>query len=230
MKNILRKIKAVILNRRFKIVVVVLAIVGGALWWYTNDSLSKFIAAYDSYEVLAGVQQNAAYVPGATNNPVRDQLNADLGQVLGDKTPAKERLARAAEGLELLKQLNTQVDAINTTGEPVAGAIAAFEAEARNPGNILHRSVMADLVSNAKVQMATIQTIRGLSYKANFETIQIFNRIIAEKGQLTDKYKIELNNDIPAVEEEFNNRQNAYADLEKNINVMQNAFDSLGTH
>ena len=205
----------------------VFALAAGALYGVNWYSKSKFIEAYNSYEALAALQQNAAFVPGAADNPVRDQLNTALSQVLAKETSASKRLQLSSQGVDLVKQLNAQADDIHTTGEPVAASITALSGSAGSIGNIYNRSVMTGLVTMAKAQQDTIQNIRALTYRSNFEILQIFNHILADKGALTDQYTIELNDDIPSVEAEFNQRQNGYLDLQKNMYDMSQAFGKL---
>jgi hypothetical protein len=227
MKNILKKIGSITTSRRFGWGLLVFALVAGTLYGVNWYSKSTFINAYNAYQVLAAVQQNAAFVPGAESNPVRNHLNNTLGVVLAKETTPKDRLTLSAEGLDLIKQLNAEVDAMHDTGVPVEESIGTLNSTASNFGNIYNRGAMTDLVVKAKAQQETIQNIRGLSYKANFEILQIFNRIIQSNGGLSDQYVTELNNDIPAVEEEFNNRQNSYLDLQKNMYDMQQSFGKL---
>src|SRR5262249_45629567 len=151
-----------------------------------KTSFNRFESSYAIYLEAAGAQENNAYTPGAGNNPLRQSLNAALTTVLTQGITPDQRLATAQQGLDFVAQLNLEVDSIGSSAPTVASAIALFEATANDPGNIMRRGAILKLATAARDQMTTIDTIRGLSYRADFETQQIFQRIIADKGVLSD--------------------------------------------
>ena len=193
-------------------------------WWYADAAKNQFGRAYTKYQIAASVQQNAAFTPGADANPLRATLNQTLALLLTKETKVPERLSLAKQGLALIGQMNTEVDAIGEAAPAVERSIATMQIAADAPGNVLHRSVMVDMVHTAHQQMSTIEDIRGLSYRANFEITQICNHIIADNGALTNEYATQLNDDLPAMEAEFNKRENAYADLQSSMYTIQKLF------
>jgi hypothetical protein len=86
---------------------------------------------------------------------------------------------------------------------------------------------MRDVVTLAQSQAAIIADIRGLSYRANFHTAQIFSRIVDDQGSLTDAHIAELNNLIPKVEDQFDQRSNLYSELERVGDRIQMALEEL---
>lgn len=224
MKNILKKTYSIIKDRRFIAGVTVCLVCGGGLWWYAGSARSQFGRAYTKYQLAAAVQQNAAFIPGASSNPVRDALNQTLARILAKETKPAERLVLANQGRELIGQLNKEIDAIGDTAPAVTSSIAIMQTAAQDPGNAIHRPAMLTMVSLAQKQMATIEDIRGLSYRANFEIMQICNRITTDRGALTDQYVTELNNELPAMETQFNDRENSYADLQSNMYDIQKFY------
>jgi hypothetical protein len=194
---------------------------------YSSYSRDQFGREYSRYSLAASVQQNAAFVPGAEANPLRQSLNQMLGLLLAKETKPPQRLILAREGLGLIAQMNKEIDAIGDTAPSVTESIARMQSEASSPGNIFRRKKAEDLVMLAHNQQALIQDIRGLSYRADFEITQICNHLISEKGVLTNQYTTELNDAIPATEAQFNKRQNTYNDLEKNIAAIQKASETI---
>ena len=224
MKKIISITRSIIRNRWFIGGVLLCVLGGGALWWYEATAKDEFARSYTRYQIAAAVQQNAAFTPGADANPLRATLNQTLARILTKETKPSERLALANQGLALIGQLNTEIDAIGGAAPSVTSSIATMQAAAQSPGNVLHRPAMLYMVSLAQKQMSTIEDIRGLSYRANFEITQICDRITADKGVLTDQYVTELNNDLPAMEKQFNDRENSYADLQSNMYDIQQSY------
>ena len=224
MKKVLKRISSLVQSRWFVLGVVLCIVSVAGVWWYDNHARNAFGRAYSKYQIAAAIQQNAAFVPGAEANPVRDSLNRTLAQLLAKDTKPAERLVLANQSLQLIAQLNTQIDTIGDTAPAVTSSIATMETAAQSPGNVLHRSAMLRMVHLAQKQMATIEDIRGLSYRADFEITQICDHITANKGVLLDQYVIELNDELPAMEKQFNDRENSYADLQSNMYDIQQSY------
>ncbi len=199
-------------------------VVAGGTWWFSKSAETRFAHAYTNYQIAAAVQQNATFTPGASANPLRESLNQTLALLLTKETKDTERLTLATQGLQLIAQMNKEVDAIGDAAPAVASTIDAMQAAAQSPGNLLHRPAMVRMVDLARKQMSTIEDIRGLSYRANFEITQICDHIIADKGALTNEYTIELNDALPAMGSEFDKRENAYTDLQTNMFDIQQSF------
>lgn len=206
-------------------VLVVFAFSGALLW--DHMALKDFTESYILYASLASKNQNDAFIPAAAANPLRQELNDALGQSLAKETSAANRLRIAQHGLDLIHAINKQVDQITESEAPIGAAIDVFKLSAQNPGNLRNRGTMMELVTLAQEQLVIIGDIRGYSYRANFETQQIFNRLITEKGELTDAYVNELNAMLPNVEEQFSKRESLYIKLEENTYRMQKKFDIL---
>lgn len=227
MKKIVKKIIQHKRGRLFLGGLSLLIVCMGAWLYLSHAAESQFERMYTKYAVVAGVQQNDAFIPGAEANPLRDTLNRTLGRMLAKETKPAERLVFAEQSLGLIAQLNKQVDAIGDTAPHVSAVIASLESSAHDPRNIFHHDAMQNIVKLAQKQMAIIEDIRGLSYRANFEVTQICNHITSAHGVLTNAYTTELNDNIPVLEAEFNKRENSYADLQSNIQLLQKAYDSL---
>lgn len=208
------------------ILVLVLCAAGGG-WLWDHLALKDFKESYILYASLAAKNQNDAFIPAAAANPLRQELNDALAQSLAKETSATNRLRIARRGLELINSINKQVDQITESEAPMDAAIDVLTVSAHNPGNLRNRGTMMELVTLAHEQLAIIEDVRGYSYRANFETQQIFNRLIAEKGELTDAYVNELNAMLPNVEEQFGKRESLYIKLEENTYRMQKKFDIL---
>ncbi len=227
MKKILTNIYSKITNLRFIAAVLTLALLGGGVWWYVGYSFGLFNHHYSIYIEKASTQRNVTFIPGAAQNPLRGELNLTLTRVLAPSTSAKDRVTLAHHGLDLIIESNTEVDAIGDAAIAVEAAASAMERAAHSPGNIFRKAAMLAIVAGAKQELYTIQDIRGLSYRANFETAEVFNRLITDGGVLTDAYIKDLNTQLPAAEIAFNKRQNSYIDLEKEIYDTDRAYAKL---
>jgi hypothetical protein len=211
MRSTLQKILA----NSLPIGVVVFFLCAAILGYHIHVSTERFDHAYRNYAVAAGAADAAAYLPAAGNNPVRQDLNNVLIQALGNsKLSDQERLEHARDGLELVGQLDKQVDAITHGLE--AADIAAQEMNASSDilSNIFAKGLPQKIVGLAHRRHDAISDIRAYSYRADSQARQIFERIAQENGVLSQNYIRELNNLVPAQEEEFNQRTNRYSDLQ----------------
>lgn len=148
----------------------------------------------------------ATLIPSVSENPVRQELNQQLAVVLSEDLSAGDRLKGARRGIELIEIIDQQIDA----SEHTANLLENAEAD-RGISSPVFSGEIAVLVSKL---VSISSDIRGLSYRANFHTEQIFTRIIDDKGVLSDTHKRELNELIPLVEEQFDRRSNLYLELE----------------
>lgn len=180
---------------------------------YLYHAKSDFQQSFETYEGLAKTHVALGYIPGASDNPVREKLNTILSQVLARPLTPKERLALAGEGLSALKEGERQIDAIGDAGEKVQIAITYMESKSTSVGMFFSVADAKRILALAKEEFGVVSDIRGLSYRANFHTAEIFNRIVLDKGELTPAYTTELNAQIPAVEEQFNKRASLYESL-----------------
>lgn len=167
----------------------------------------QFTKSYDTYATLSDIHVNAAFLPATNENPLRQELNRMLADVLAEQLPQSDRLERAERGLLLLNELEKQIDAIGDSGEAVSKALGEMEARASG-------SERREIVDLALERLRVIGDIRGLSYRASYHTAEIFNRVITDGGALTPEHVIELNNQIPLVEEQFDRRTGLYDELE----------------
>ncbi len=200
------RMNALVANKKYAAGLGVLLVLGcGAYIYYRATQFAK---SYDAYAARAAVHGNAALIPAVKDNPLRKELNQTLGRALSDTSISNtERLALAQRGLSMLDSMELQIDAIGEAGESMEGAIMRMEAYAL-------WATRADIVAAARERFGIIADIRGLSYRANFHTAEIFKRIIKDEGKLTDAHVRELNDQIPVVEQEFDRRTNLYRDLE----------------
>ena len=149
-----------------------------------------------------------------STNSIRKELNNLLIQVLGKEMPNAERLALAKRGLELLVGSDAQVAAMTPKKDDTDTAIVRMEVSAGFISNMFSKGLPKKIVALAKDRSAAISDIRAYSYRADFETRKIFQHVVDEKGALPSSYVNELNNLVPAKEEEFNQRTNRYSDLQ----------------
>ncbi|MFZ2886277.1 MAG: hypothetical protein WA021_00480 [Minisyncoccia bacterium] len=209
--------------RRFLVLITLIAI-GGivASVIYTSRS---FVRAAENYATLADAHAEAAYVPGSIDNPLRRELNGVLSAVLVGNLSAEERLANAARGLALLKDAEAQIDAIGEAGDKVQFAMQYMEET--STFTLFHRTAARDLLATAREEFDAIADIRALSYRANFHTMEILNRVILDQGEVTEAFAAELNRQLPQVEEQFNRRSNLYITLESITDRREAAEESL---
>lgn len=183
-----------------------------ALVWYFNwRSSSQFDKEYADYAVLAKEQATAAYLPASSDDPTRQQLDIVLSEALDSGTSQARRLQDAQQGLALITQMETEIAAIGDTSDKANTVIAQMQvgsADALSSGGLPQ-----ELISLAKQRSSVIEDIRGLSSRADFETSQIFQGIIAQNGALTPAYIDTLNDEIPQVETEFDQRTDLYTQL-----------------
>lgn len=216
-----------ILDWRVVAVFLICVVCGIALYYYSHYSKKQFIRAFQKYQELSTVQQDAAFTPAAATNPRRESLNQTLATILAPNTTPPNRIALANQALQLIKQMNAEIDVIGEDTDPVTNSVEELDRIAKKPGNMYNRARMLALVDQAQKEMATIEDIRGLSYRANFEIVQVCNRILFERGVLSQAYTRELNDKLPEVEAQFTQRQNAYADLQKDMYVIGQNFSTL---
>jgi len=224
----LKNIGAFIRSRSFLAGLFVVLACAAAAWWWDAAAGARFAQAYRTYQTAAAAHEQAAFLPGDTQNPVRGALNQALAQALAQNATAAERLSLAQKGLSLIEDLNKQVDAIGDTAAPADAGVEVMEQAGRAAAFVPGQALMLDIVRLAKDEASTTQEIRGLSYRADFETQQIFNRIIADRGALTQSYTLELNNDLPQVEGEFDQRTNLYNTLVGDRSHRQEDAAALG--
>ena len=186
--------------------------IGVGVFLYGNRATDQtFSTDYAIYADIAAQADNAAYVPGAQSNPVRVALDQALTQILEGTISDSERLTLANEGLTLVQQSEDQIGDISSTSAKVDVAIAKMQVDVLN--GFAPSAKVAQIIALAKERQSITSDIRAYSYKADFETSQIFTTIVADKGELTDAYITELNAEIPDVETEFDKRSDLYDQL-----------------
>jgi hypothetical protein len=206
-------------------VVLVCAVAFIAMAWKS----SQFEQQYASFYEAEMRYEDAAIKPGAEENPIRQQVNILLAQVLQVEMSTTERLEKTRQGIAHLNDMETQIDAIKVEGDTVKPLIVQLEKAARSPGNIRNRATMLEIVSIAKRQNEIIADIRGLSYRTDYYTTEVFERIIDDQGEMTDEHTQYLNDLIPQLEEQFNKRSNLYQELGQNSEKLKDIARTLGT-
>ena len=227
MKKIFSKILTMVFRKSFVLWTIAFLICVSVFMAYATYCRQQFEKKFEVYQNVAALQQNAAFVPGASSNPLRADLNQILARVLTKNTTAHDRLQLSAQGFDLIQKMNKEVDVMGDSAKPVTEAIGQLKVTMQNPGNSLHRGDMNRLISLAEKQVATIEDIRGLSYRADFEMTQIFKHLTDDHGELSNTYTKELNDQLPAIEEEFNKRENSYADLESSMAQVQQLYAKI---
>ena len=203
-------------------IIVFCALIVGAFIYVTQRSDSAFDAEYAVYNDLASQADNAAYIPGAETDPVRVALDQDLTEVLDQSNSAPKRLAFATQGLVDLKDSESQIGDISSTTDKVDAEIAKMQVDTLD--NVAPSDKARSIIALAKTRSSTISDIRAYSYRTDFEISQIFSTIIADNGVLTNAYIISLNNEIPAVETEFDQRSNLYLELQNTAQQIADTY------
>ena len=197
-------------------------IVLGYIFW----SGTRLKRNYVSFHEAQAAYEAAAFKPGTESNPIRQAVDMLLADVLDRNTLTADRLEKSRRGIAHLNDIETEIDDIKTKGDDVASLRAGLEDAARAVGT--NRESARTLVDLAKRQAEIIADIRGLSYRADFYTDEVFERIIDDQGQLTDDHIRYLNDLIPQLEEQFNRRSNLYTELQENSDTMARIATELG--
>ena len=194
-------------------VAVVLVLLGaGSYVFIQHRSSTQSKNRFAAYQEVAKLQEEATYLVGAENNPVRQRLNLVLSQTLAKSMGNAERLNLARQGLDLIQAMNAQIDDIGSYGDQVSTAIAQMQVGELS--SLSSSDLAREMLVLAKKRAAIISDIRGLSYRADFEVQKILERIVKENGALTKEHIDALNKQIPEVEEQFNKRTELYKQLE----------------
>lgn len=192
-------------------VLVIIALVAYA-WYASARSLVHDARAYsDAY----GAYSDAAFLPGAAGNPVREAANRALAQVLTGTLSPAERLERSRDGRALLSEIEKEIDAIPEARARAEAAQASLLRHRYSLAGLWYLRSLSAVGGVAERQALAIDDIRGLSYGANYHTDKIFARLLEDGGVLDDAFVITLNAEIPQVEEQFNRRTNLYAELQQ---------------
>lgn len=207
-------------------VLVAIVVVCAALFALRFWAIRDFAYAYAAYASSAARHDSAAFIPAMAENPLRKELNAALSDVLGTSMAPDARITRAREGLGLLKDAEAQIDLIEDAGIATQERVARMEESMSMVGQ-LHRSYLRDIIQLSRARLDIIADIRGLSYRANHHTEEIFARVIEDKGELSTAHVAELNRLIPSVEAQFDTRSNLYDDLNRLGHQMQSKYDEL---
>ena len=205
----------------FGLVLIVLSLV---YWAYSR---ARFVIAYEEYAGLSASHSTYAFAPAVEANPVRNELNRLLSEILARPMSNAERLSLANQGLDMVRGMELQIDHIGSSGENSDAELNRAEWEGNRWGNMLVHSKVRELFLHAREESALIGDIRGLSYRANFHTEEILKRIVEDGGALTTAHVAELNRDLPQIEEQFNNRTNLYAKLQSEHAKTENVFNSI---
>jgi len=199
--------------KKIIIIVTCILVVSALGWWAMTSGVRSSARYYDALERETDTYISATFLPGADGNPVRNELNRMLGESLSDILSESERLERANRGLVLLDDLERQIDAIGETKSSLEARLSALDEELSYVPAFMSgdRGRIREHVSRLYV---IADDIRGLSYRANYHTSQIFERIIDDGGTLTAEHVTFLNGQIPQIETQFDERTNLYAELE----------------
>jgi len=211
-------------RNRLSIVVVGIFAALALFAYHIHVSTDKFAQAYRDYAVAANISDLGALVPGAANNPVRMQINDILTQVLANKMSDAQRLALSKQGLNLLTYSKNQIDAMTPKSDASDAAEKKMEDSTDFITSTFSNGLPQKIITLAKERHAAISDIRAYSYRADADTQRIFEHIVNDNGALPDSYIQELNNDEPAEEAQFSDRQNRYYDLQNISGEIQQGF------
>lgn len=209
------------------LVVVVILLVVGLIYIFVPTRTGAFKRAYADYTLVATQMDAAAFYPASDSNPTRRELYNALSESLVGEMNSEEREALAEDGLELLKAIESDIDLMGEYTPRVEAAIEEIEATNTILVSQKTRSTIDAIVEKARRRLEIIADVRGLSYRANFHAEQIFTRILSDNGELTAEHTALLNEQIPQVEEQFDERSGLYSELESVRIEINNLADSL---
>lgn len=209
------------------IIVIVVCIAGG-LAVNTLLASRRFASQYAAFAAAEAQFETAAYKPAVEANPVRREVGYILSQVLQVPMSDQQRLEMARRGIAHLNDIEGEIDAIKTEGDTVMPLTDALERTASNIGNIRSRDRMREIVALARENAKIIADIRGLSYRSDYYTDEVFERIIDDQGKLTQEHLTYLNDLLPQLEQQFNQRSNLYKTVSDNSKKMQDIARDLG--
>ncbi len=211
--------------KTFIISIVILVCILGAAGYFAFATGER-ASYYEALQAETDTYIEAAFLPGAANNPIRGELNRMLGESLGEEVTDAQRLERARRGLVLIDELERQIDAIGETRGVLESRLATLDEELAYLPSFLSGE-RGDVRDHAMRLYVVADDIRGLSYRANYHTSQIFDRIIADGGALSPAHVEQLNEQIPQVEKQFNERSNLYTELENIESELDILFGNL---
>jgi hypothetical protein len=209
---------------RTKIIALTLLVLTAlALIGYHAYALWRFEQAYEDYARAASAHDEAAIIPMLPENPLRRDLNAALSDVLTGEIAPESRVARAREGLSLLVLSEGNIDAVGEVGKDVTEAILTMEDRA-GFALLVAQAPASRLIELAHRRASVVGDIRGLSYRANHHTKEIFDQLVADDGEMTAEHASQLEKLLPEVEEQFDRRSNLSIELQALAGQVSTAF------
>lgn len=216
-------------SRRPLVIISLLVVIGLiALVLWGIFLTRSFKSGYKSFIVAEEAYKDSAMRPAMPDNPLRREIGFLLAQSIQVDMAPGERIRIANRGIALLNELEAQIDDIKDKGDTVAPIVDSLDSHARAFGDIVGRSEKMQIVALAKKNAEIISDIRGLSYRADYYTGEVFERVIDDQGLMTDEHKTYLNGLIPQLEEQFNKRQNLYSELATNMATIKELALALG--
>ncbi len=207
------------------LVAVVIAVLYALLAWHSGKQFERLYGVYEKAETD---YITAANKPAADTNPIRQTVNVLLAQVLQVEMTPSVRLEKAKQGIAHLNDMEGQIDGIKTEADRVIPMLDALEKASHTIATVQAREKTGEIISLGRRQVEIISDIRGLSYRADYYTDEVFERIIDDGGAMTDAHKLYLNELIPQLEQQFDQRSNLYTELKTNDEKMQTLADELG--
>lgn len=188
----------------------------------------QFGKEYAAFAPAEAAYETAAYKPAVGSNPVRQAISYLLGEVLQAPITDEKRNEMAKEGIAHLNDIEGEIDDIKTQGDAVAPLVDQLDKTAGNISNVRSRLKMKELVALARKNAQIISDIRGLSYRTDYYTDEVFERIIDDQGKMTDAHKTYLNDLLPQLESQFDQRTNLYTQMTDNSKKMKQLAHELG--
>lgn len=189
---------------------------------------SAFNDDFTAYASLKRAYVTAAYKPAAQENPVRQEVNKLLSFVLEKPMSDAERLELSRRALLHMEDIERQIDGIKVEADRIEPLIERLEKSSASMTSLADRETMQKIASLARAEAEIIADIRGLSYRADYYTTEIFERIIDDGGALTNEHVRYLNDLIPQLEEQFDRRARLYRELEDMETEMNRVASVLG--
>lgn len=218
------------LRRHWKTISIACAVLLVALiaYLFLPGNAASFNKAYVEYATVARAQDVAAFYPSTESNEIRTELYSVLSRALVGDISNEKRLEFAQKGLALLVQAEKQIDSMADLAPEVAARLEDIRKSDTLFVSQKTRSTIQEVLALGDRRKALIEDIRGLSYKANFYSEDIFKRLVEEGGELTAAHTSFLNEQIPLVEEQFDKRSALYTELQKvsaELDAMMGDFD-----
>ncbi len=197
--------------------VLILVSAAATYFWSEKDTAetfpARFVQAYNVYLQAAKEHEDAVRLLASSANDHLRKANLSLTTSLASGVDGATRERVSKEGLENLAEIEKQIDIVGERAVFADSAISDMKIIAENIEDDEMRDIAFDIVFLAREKYENISDIRGLSYRANSETEDIFKRIIKDGGELTGEHSSVLNEMLPEIEKRYDEKMDFYNGL-----------------